>query len=223
MARKRVFSLAVALLSCWASAAAAQAGSPAAPLNAQGAAVSVSVGYLERDLRGGNERASSFMTRLGGAFGVSDELSLYGYAGVSDVKFRQADFDGSRGADLGLGARYALLSFPQSRTKLVLDLQAGMLRVTDDGHTVREEEYHAATYVVKELAASGGAGALHPYGGFRASFAKYRGADVGGRRLETLVGAFLGADYFLTPNVYFSGAVHLFDESSLTVSAGYRF
>jgi hypothetical protein len=205
-------------------ATAAQTGVPAAPVGAQGAAVSVSVGYAERDLDGrGNDRASSLATRLTGAFGLTDEITLYGRAGAADLRFRDEGFDGSRGADLGLGVRYAMLTFPQSRTKLVLDLEAGMLRVTDEGHTVRAQEYHAATYVVKEVAPGGGAGTLFPYGGFRASFARYRGGGFGTRRLENHVGAFVGADYFMTPNVYFSGAVHLFDETSLALAVGYRF
>ena len=41
--------------------------------------------------------------------------------------------------------------------------------------------------------------------------------------VDDFVGVFGGVDYFVSPNVFFSGEAHLFDETSIYLGVGYRF
>jgi hypothetical protein len=65
--------------------------------------------------------------------------------------------------------------------------------------------------------------------GARVSYAKYRDGDWDADgsdetdNAENFIGFFAGADYFVSPNVYFTGEVHLFDSMSVYGTAGYRF
>lgn len=203
---------------------ASQLGGLATLVGPGGAVVSANVGYVERDVKDGrDDQVSSLRTVLRGAVGVMDGLDLYGYAGFTDLLFDKADFEGSRGATVGGGVRYGLLSFSDSDIRLVLDLQGEYLRVNDRG-SVRGQAYHAAVYVLKEYGAAGSVGYFYPFAGAEVSWAKYRGGDgLDTFRSKDVVGVFAGADYFVNPNVFFSAELHLFDETSVTVGAGYRF
>jgi hypothetical protein len=209
-----------------APAGAAPTGGLAAPPGAGALTTSIGVSYAERDLKsdGNNDGASAFKTLLRGEYGVLGGISLYAFAGFSDLKIKDADFEGTRGADLGAGLRYGLVSVPDSRMRLVLDLQTEYLQVRDGSRRVHAQAYHAATYLVGEYGPAGGIGYFYPYGGFRVSYAHYDGKNgVRDYRSQDLVGVFAGADTFVNPNVYFSAEVHLFDETSVSLSAGYRF
>jgi len=144
--------------------------------------------------------------------------------GLGDLDFDRADFEGSLGETFGAGARYGLLNFQESAMKLILDVQGEYLRSKDSDARVRHQAYHAAALLVKEIGAAGRVGYLFPYGGVRVSYARYdANGDVDDYTGDDLVGVFGGVDYFVNPNVFFSGEAHLFDEMSLYLGAGYRF
>jgi hypothetical protein len=223
---KRLAPLAAGVILLLSGAAyGAQTGGLASPLGPGGFATSVTLGYGERDVRDG--RRDEVVTRrilLRAQAGVLDGLDLYGTVGLGDLDFDRADFSGSLGETFGGGVRVGLLSFPESALKLVLDLQGEYLRSTDGGKRVRHQAYHAATYVVREVGAARRVGYFFPYGGVRVSYARYDGnRGVPDTEGDDFVGVFGGADYFVTPNVYFSGELHLFDETGLYLGAGYRF
>lgn len=203
----------------------AQTGGLASPVGPGGFATSVTLGYGERDVRDG--RKDEVVTRrvlVRGQVGVIDGIDLYGTVGLGDLDFDRADFSGSLGETVGLGVRLGLLHFPESSLKLVLDLQGEYLRSTDGGQRVRQQAYHAATYVVREIGAAGRVGYFFPYGGVRVSYARYDGSGgVRDTEGDDFVGVFGGADYFVNPNVFFSGELHLFDETGLYLGVGYRF
>ena len=72
--------------------------------------------------------------------------------------------------------------------------------------------------------AAGKVGFFYPYGGARVSSSRYEGEHgVDDHKSKNFIGFLGGADYFVSPNVYFSGEVHLFDEMSLYLTTGYRF
>ncbi|MDW7709305.1 MAG: hypothetical protein SCH98_02430 [Deferrisomatales bacterium] len=207
------------------AASAAQTGGLASPLGPGGFATSVTLGYGERDVKDG--RRDEVVTRrvlLRGQVGVTDGVDVYGTVGLGDLDFDRADFSGSLGETFGAGVRLGLLSFPESAIKLVLDLQGEYLRSTDGGKRVRHQAYHAATYVVREVGAARRVGYFFPYGGVRVSYARYDGnRGVPDTEGDDYVGVFGGADYFVNPNVFFTGELHLFDETGLYLGVGYRF
>ncbi|MHB8762794.1 MAG: hypothetical protein ACYDA8_00400 [Deferrisomatales bacterium] len=204
---------------------AAQTGGLATPLGPGGFATSATLAYAERDVRDGrDDEVAAFRALLRAQVGALDGLDVYGTVGLSDLEFDRVDFEGALGESLGLGLRYGMLNFPEQAVKLVLDLQGEYFRSRDGSKKVRHQGGHVATYLVKEVGAAGRVGYVNTYGGVRVSYAWYEGSGgVDDYRGDDFVGLFGGADYFVTPNVFFSGELHLFDEFSAYLGVGYRF
>ncbi len=200
-------------------------GGLSAPLQAKGFSVSGWFAYGERDVEDGSGDEVStrrMLARIGA--GVADGIDVYALVGFSDAQFDDADFSGTLGPSLGLGFRYGLLHYPRTGVRLVLDVQGEVFRSRDGSKTVRHQAYHAAVYVVREIGAAGRVGYLYPYGGARVSYTRYDGSGgVDDYTGDDFIGVFGGADYFVNPNVFFTGEVHLFDETSIYLGVGYRF
>ena len=206
------------------SAPAAQTGALATTVGPGGFAVSASMGYAERDVEDGvDAEAANRRLTLRAQFGVVEALDLYVLLGFADVEIDDAGFSGTLGENLGLGVRYSMLEFADSDTRLVLDLQGEYISSSDGSDRIRQQTYHVATYLMKEYGAAGRTGYFYPYGGVRVSFARYEGKGLDDFTSKDYVGVFGGADYFVNPNVFFSGEVHVFDETSLYLGVGYRF
>ena len=105
-----------------------------------------------------------------------------------------------------------------SGATVVLDASAEYLRVGDVTRTAGR----LAPYLVKKFGASGTTGYFYPFGGFQVSYAKYMGEEED-YRSKDFIGFFAGADYFVSPNIYFAGELHLFDETSAYLTVGYKF
>lgn len=200
---------------------AAQVGGLAWPAGQGSFSTSLTVAYAEQSIRdGGDDKASTFRNLLRAEFGLTDELSVYGALGVSDIDLEDADFRASRGGSADGGLRVGLVRSGDGSLQLALDLEAEYLKAGDVGRA----SYRAAAYVVKQFGASGTVGYFYPFGGFQVSYAKYMGQHgVDDYTSKDFIGIFAGADYFVSPNIYFSGEIHLFDESSAYGTVGYRF
>ena len=208
-----------------APARAAPVGGLAAPLGALGFAVSGGLSYGERDVKNGPaDEVSSRRILARAQLGLADNLDVYALLGLSDARFEGGGFEGTLGESVGLGVRYGLLHYPASAIRVVLDLQGEYFRTGDGSKRIRYQGYHASAYVVHEMGAAGRTGYIYPYGGLRISYARYDGTGgVDDYRGEDPVGVFGGADYFVNPQVFFTGEVHIFDETSLYLGVGYRF
>jgi hypothetical protein len=215
----------VALAAAPAVVRASQSGGLAVPLGPGKFALSATVGYGERDVEDGRgDEVTSRRMLFRGQIGVLDGLDLYATLGFGDLEFDRVDFQGSLGEDLGIGLRYGLLNFPEQSMKLVTDLQAEYLRSEDGSRKVERMGYHAALYLVREMGAAGRVGYFYPFGGLRFSYAHYElNQGIDDYSSDNFLGVFGGADYFVTPNVFFSGELHLFDENGLYLGVGYRF
>ena len=225
MNRTMKMSAAGAAILLWtASAPAAPTGGLATAVGPGGFAISAGMGYVERDVEDRvDAEASTRRLTFRAQLGVVEKLDVYALLGFADVEIDDAGFEGTLGENLGIGIRYAMLEFADSDTHLMLDLQGEYLRSQDGSHRIREQNYHAAIYLMKEIGAAGRTGYFYPYGGIRVSYAHYDGSGVDNYVSKDFVGVFGGADYFVNPNVFFSGEVHVFDEMSLYLGVGYRF
>jgi hypothetical protein len=143
--------------------------------------------------------------------------------GFADVEIDKAGFEGTLGESLSIGGRYAMLEFADNDTKLMLEVQGDYFRSSDGSDRIQHFGYHAATYMVREFGAAGRVGYFYPYGGIRISYADYSGRGVDDFTSADFIGVFGGADYFVNPNVFFTGEVHVFDETSLYLGVGHRF
>ncbi len=227
--RTRVMSLvlwsSLSALVLSAPARAAQVGGLVAPLGTLGFAVSGGLSYGERDVKDGSSREVSTRRMLARAqLGLADNLDVYALLGLSDARFEGGGFDGTLGESVGLGVRYGLLHYPSSAIRVVLDLQGEYFRTEDGSKRIRHQGYHASVYAVHEMGAAGRTGYIYPYGGLRMSYTRYDGSGgADDYRGKDVLGVFGGADYFVNPQVFFTGEVHIFDETSLYLGVGYRF
>ena len=220
----KVLTAGIAALAWAGSAPAAQTGALATTVGSGGFALSAGLGYVERDVEDGvDAQASNRRVTFRAQFGVMEKLDLYGLLGFADAEIDDASFTGTLGGSVGVGARYAMLTFADNDTRLMLDLQGEFFRSEDGSKRVDHQGFHAATYLMKEFGAAGRTGYFYPYGGLRISYSSYGGRGVDDFSSKDYIGVFGGADYFVNPNVFFSGEVHVFDETSLYLSVGYRF
>lgn len=200
---------------------AAHVGGLASLLGPGGAAMSVSIGYGERDLTKGASSAKSYRTLVGGQFGLADGLDLRATLGLRDVSI--GSFEGSLGESAGVGLRYGVWNQPANGLKVVLDGQGEYFRSSDGGDDVRYQGLQLSAYLLKEVGAAGRMGYLSGYGGVRVAYGRYDRDRGQNPRNEDKLGLFGGADYFVTPNVFFSGELQLFDEFGVNIGVGYRF
>lgn len=216
---------AAGVLMCLALAApcgAAQVGGLAWPGEAGGFTTSITVAYGEQDVKDGDDdTVSTYRNILKAEYGLMDNLGVYGALGLSDVDVDEAGYRHSRGWSGTGGLRYGMVRSGDRTLQLVLDLEAEYLRVGDLTRT----SGRAATYLVRQFGAAGSVGYFYPYGGFQVSYAKYKGRGEVDEdyRGKSFVGFFGGADYFVSPNIYFAGELHLFDETSAYLGVGYKF
>ncbi|MBI5018160.1 MAG: hypothetical protein HZB55_22065 [Deltaproteobacteria bacterium] len=200
---------------------AAQVGGLAWPVEQRGLTTSLTVAYTEQTVKDGrDDSASLFRNLLRAEYGVLNDLGVYGTLGMSDIDIDKADYRAGRGGSAGAGLRWGMVRSGDGSLQLVLNLEAEYLTVGD----VRRTNYRAVTYVVKQYGASGTSGFFYPFGGFGVSYADYKGKGrVDDYHNKNFIGIFGGADYFVSPNIYFSGEIHLIDEAAGYATVGYRF
>ena len=199
-------------------------GGLAAPLGGGGVSVSAALGYAERDVENGrDDELKSRKALLRAAVGLLDGLDLHATFGFGDAELGDGGFEGRLGETFGAGVRWGLLNFAESSTKVVLGLQGAYSRSEDGEKTLRGQTYEFAAYAVHEVGAVGRVGYFYPFAGLRASYARYAGSggavDVDS---SDWLGLLAGADYFVNPQVFFSGELHLFDETAIYLTVGYR-
>lgn len=204
---------------------AASTGGLAAPLGVGQVAVSANLGYTERDVKNGSsDEVNSRRILFRAQAGIADGLDVYGVLGFADVDYKEADFSGSLRGAAAIGIKYGLLHHADSGFRLILDAQGEFGESKDGSEKVRQQTYALSAYALKEVGAAGKIGYLYPYGGLRLSYARFDGrGGVDDYKADDYFGFFGGADYFVNPNVFFTGEVHLFDETSIYLGVGHRF
>jgi len=152
-------------------------------------------------------------------------VDVYGIFGGSDLRENDGQFDGLLGTTFGIGLRPQI--FPliwrdkiNTKIRIALDGQYREIRTSDDTTSGRLLEGQGAliiSYVTPTFV---------PYGGMKYDWAKV--LFSGNPRVadniisSNKVGAFLGTDYFVTPEVFFSAELSIFTETGLYLAVGYR-
>jgi hypothetical protein len=218
-----VLGVAAVFLLVSGQARAAMTGGLASPPNSGEATMSVTLAYSERDVSNDEfDQARSRRFLFKGDFGVGQGVDFYAFLGLSDLSYREADFNGNLGETVGMGLRYSPVTLPD-RTRLVFDVQTEYFASDESDVTVRQQAYHAAAYMVGEFGSSGRSGYFYPFAGVRLSYADYENDGGADYKSDRYFGLFGGADVFVNPNVYLSGEFHLFDENAFYLTVGYRF
>ncbi|MCC6157778.1 MAG: hypothetical protein IT350_06965 [Deltaproteobacteria bacterium] len=182
------------------------------------------VGFVQRDVHVlENERAvdeaSSSRLLLKADVAPVYFLDVYGIIGMADYQLDDADFRGSLAPAYGGGGRLMLLPYGL-KTDLNLSLDAQYLGYRTEDHHVkaRIDETQIALVLAYKLHG------LVPYGGVKYNPVKTQFAGDDNDLLnDQEYGIFLGIDYFVTPNVFFSGELSIFSETSFFAMVGYNF
>ncbi len=223
---RRIFGLAAAfwLVFFCATALASPLGGLAYNLMTPGVSISAGVGFMQRDVhtlkdeRLVDESSSSrFLVKLDIA--PVKYFDVYGLAGVADYQIDDVDYHGNLATAYGAGIKQMLFPFGfDSRLNVLADVR--YLAYTTEDHDIeaRFQEFQGAltiAYLLRGVA---------PYGGL-----KYNPMNVGvtGKRNdlegEMDAGVFIGCEYFVTPNVFFTGEISIFSETSIHLMVGYNY
>ncbi len=207
-----------------ASALASPMGGLAYNLMTPGVSISSGVGFMQRDVhRIKDERivdessSSRFMVKLDIA--PVKYFDVYGLVGAADYQIDDVDYRGNLATAYGGGVKQMLFPFGfDSRLNVLADVR--YLAYTTEDHNIeaRFQEFQGAltiAYLLRGVA---------PYGGL-----KYNPIHVGitGDRNdlegEMNAGVFIGCEYFVTPNVFFTGEISIFSETSIHLMVGYNY
>ncbi len=223
---RRIFGLAAAFLLAFgcAGAWASPMGGLAYNLMTPGVSISSGVGFTQRDVhtlkdeRIVDESSSSrFLIKLDIA--PIKFFDFYGLVGAADYQLDDVDYRGNLATAYGVGIKPML--FPlgfDSRLNVAADLRYLAYTAEDHNIEARYQEFQGAltiAYLLRGVA---------PYGGL-----KYNPILVGvtgdknDLEGEMDAGVFIGCDYFVTPNVFFTGEISIFSETSIHLMVGYNY
>lgn len=215
MLKKHLVALAI-ILTIPATAMAGQIGGLADHMGGQLLTTTVYVGLIDRDIKlhGEKEDFTSNMLTVRATYGLSDRVDLYATIGKANIQ-GLGDFDGSLEDILGGGVKFLLFE-GVNKTRVTINADARFLETSDGDVDADYRELSAAVIISKKR------GNLTPYGGIKLSDVLI---DVEGDKWDedTGTGFFAGVDYFVNPNVYFTGEIHVFAENTIYAGVGYNF
>lgn len=198
------------------SAQAGQLGSQAATEGVGGLSLSAGVNYATRDMRNGGTKQEMTTRQIvvTGEYGVLSSLDLYIKLGLADMEV--TGFRGRLDALYGIGAKFKLFKDPEDKLNVTLDGVVTRFNSGDSNTDATVTDYIGALIV------SNKAGNMTPYGGIKVSETV---AEKAGENLtaDKKLGVLAGVDYFVNPNVFFTGEANLFDQQAIYVGAGFKF
>lgn len=207
------------------AAQAAPVGGLSYNLGARGFAFSAGagVGFVQRDVHViendqlvDESSSSRFLIKVDVA--PAYFIDIYALGGAADFQMDDADFRGALTGAWGGGARLMLLPY-SLKTDLNVTLDAQYVGFTAEDHDVKakSDESQVALIIAYKLRG------IVPYGGFKYNPVKVQFAgDDNDLTGDQEAGVFIGTDYFITPNVFFTGELSIFSETSLFLMVGYN-
>lgn len=215
--KRYVFTL-LFLISFSAAASASQVGALATNVERGGLSLSTGLVYIEKDIErsGHKEEISTRQLIVKGGYGLLPNLDLNVKLGFADLEADDRHFEGRLDVLYGIGFKLKMFQDPNDKVNVLLDGEVTKFSNEDDGVDADVLDYHVAFTV------SNKAGNITPYGGIKFSETEI---DFDGRTFtaDNNVGVFGGADYFVNPNVFFTGEVNIFDQDAIYVGVGYKF
>lgn len=207
-----------ALITLPSLASAGQIGGYSQNLAGQMLTVAASIAYQTRDLEnnGVRDNMSSRSFSVTTTYGLSDRLDMFldlGFADVQDI----SSFTGALGTMVGGGFKFLIIDNPENGVQLNIHSNIRRFESSDSGQSVDYLEYHVAAVV------SNKAGNFIPFGGIMLSDAELDFAGGPTYEADKNFGLFAGVDYFVNPNVFFTGEVHMFDQTTIYMGVGYIF
>ncbi|HPM76600.1 MAG TPA: hypothetical protein PK961_05870 [bacterium] len=146
-------------------------------------------------------------------------LDVYGLIGMGDLQLDDGEFEGTLGTMWGAGIKPQLFPLTwQSPLNITLDAQYAELLTRDDDIDARMQEVQVAlafAYVMRSLT---------PYGGVKYDHLLVHFDGIDNDMITDMQwGAFIGCDYYVTPNVFFNLELSIFAETAFFISTGYKY
>ena len=219
MLKKHLAALAVILI-LPATAISGPVGGLADHMGGQLLTATVSVGIIDRDMklkkRDGDFESNMLTARV--TYGLSDKVDLYATMGKANID-SIGEVDDSLEDLYGGGVKFLLFE-GVNKTRVTINADANFMETSN----AKYHDISAAVIISKKR------GNITPYGGVKVSRVEIDEDDdpsigyVGGEWEEDdSTGFFAGGDYFVNPNVYFTGEIHVFAENTIYAGVGYNF
>lgn len=146
-------------------------------------------------------------------------VDIYGKIGTGDLQLDDGPFEGTLGTIWVLGLKPQLFPLTwSSPLNVTLDAQYAELMTKDDDDDGRLQEIQVAlvfAYVMKSLT---------PYGGVKYDHVTVHFSGTDNDMVTDMDwGAFIGCDYYVTPNVFFTLELSIFSETAFFISTGYKY
>lgn len=212
MFKKHLAALAV-ILTLPATAMAGQIGGLADHMGGQLLTTTVSVGVIDRDIKrnGADDDFQMNILSARATYGLSDKVDLYATLGKANID-GVGKIDDSLEDLYGAGVKFLLFE-GVNKTRVIINAEANFMETSN----AKYQDISGAVIISKKR------GNLTPYGGVKVS-AVVINPDLGKDwEEEKGTGFFAGVDYFVNPNVYFTGEIHVFAENTLFAGVGYNF
>ena len=212
MFKKHLAALAV-ILTLPATAIAGQIGGLADHMGGQLLTATVSVGMIDRDVKKSGVDEDYKMNILSArvTYGLSDKVDLYATLGKANIdSFGKVD---DSLEDLYGGGVKFLLFEGVNKTRVIINAEANFMETSNADYY----DISGAVIISKKR------GNLTPYGGIKVSKVEIDVDTQGDWEEEKGTGFFAGVDYFVNPNVYFTGEIHVFAENTVFAGVGYNF
>lgn len=229
MRLKTMLTTAAVVLILAAAASAMPVGGLSYNIGGPSFSISSGVGFLQRDVHVIRhdievDEATSSRWLVKANVAPFDYLDAYGTVGAADFKLEDSNYRASLVTAYGGGMKLQVLPlwFFKSNLNVAADLQYIAFHAQDEVEGVeidsRYKEFQAAAVIAYKLRD------VVPYGGL-----KYNPVlvDITGKKndLEGDMdgGVFIGADFYVTPTVFFTGELSIFSETSIFLMVGYNF
>ena len=218
MLKKHLAALAVILI-LPATAISGPIGGLADHMGGQLLTTTVYVGLIDRDMKSKRtkelDESESNMLTARVTYGLSDRVDLYATIGKANVQGLDS-FDGSLENIWGGGVKFLLFE-GVNKTRVTINADARFFETSDGNNDAEYQELSAAVIISKRR------GNLTPYGGIKISTVEIDIDSSGKWKEDDREGFFAGTDYFVNPNVYFTGEIHVFAENTVYAGVGYNF
>lgn len=213
---KRVVLAAVLFLAVASTVGASQTGGLVTNVGERGLSLSAGISYITKDIENGGpkEEMSARQLIVKGSYGLLPNLDLSVKLGFADLK--TDNFEGRLDALYGVGLKFKLFSDPEDKVNVFIDGEVSKFTSSDSATDAEILDYNGAFII------SNKAGNMTPYGGIKVSQTE---VDISGSKAtaDKNLGIVGGVDYFVNPNVFFTGEVNIFDQDALYIGAGYKF
>ncbi len=226
MVKNKLIAIITILLFWIIPLSATDSGVTGIPLDNMELAGGMGFSYIYRPLKnsqGYADNIRSFQILFRGGIGITSYINLFLMGGFNDARRELEGFRGTLSPFYGAGIRIIPLSQYSSIINAFMEADATYSKITGISRGQIDTLYWIK-FDTKVGISKFFNNYLGFYGGIKYSYQIIKQVSTGEKPLSQLPwGIFLGADYFVTPYVFFETEMHNFDQDALFLLVGTKF